>query len=157
LYVSLRALPRVLDQYCGLTGPDEFNYYELTEAIPWLTTGLEFVGVRVPPVQTLGPGGLMIQGDGVVRDQSPRPTGPVRIRNVIPGSPAQKAGVRPGDLIVKVGGHRPESTAFAASFRRLLPIQPGVPLTPQPGHGVSVQLTLLRSGRAAPLEVTVAP
>ncbi len=155
--VSLRALPRVLDQYSGLAGPQEFNYLDLNEATPWAATGLEFVGIAVPSLRLADPGVILLPGDGALHDRVVQPTGPVRIQTVIPGSPAQKAGVRPGDLIVKIDGRRPESPTFATLFRRLLPVQPGMPMNPQSPQASAAHLTLLRGGRSEPLEVTVAP
>ena len=155
LLVSLQALPRALDPYCGLTSPQEFRYLDLQEGVS--ATGLEFVGVTAPMLAGVVPGAGMVRGEVTFTFPPSGPAGPVRVQAVIPGSPAQRAGLRPADLIVKLDGRPPESPAFAGLLRRLLPPQPGLPTEPPAGLPPAVRLTLLRPGRAAPFDVTLAP
>jgi C-terminal peptidase prc len=155
LFVSLRALPRVMDPYCGVVGPQEFRYLEMPEGM--LATGLELAGVSAQPIQGIGAGGAMIRGEIVLTDPSGGPKGPVRVQNVIPGSPAQRAGLRPNDLIVKLGGQPPESPAYARLLRRLLPPQPGMPVETHTGPGDHTRLMVLRPGQAEALEVSLSP
>src|SRR5207247_6053645 len=125
---SLQALAGVLDPYCGLTVRREFQRLDLSENTP--NAGLEFVGVPLGPVGTavVFPGGGRIPPSDLPRAEPPViPAGPLRVLNVQPGSPGQKAGVRPGDLITRINGHPPESPGFANLFQRLRPIPPGTP------------------------------
>ncbi|HEY1376437.1 MAG TPA: S41 family peptidase [Gemmataceae bacterium] len=155
ILVSLQTLPRALDPYCGLAGRREFQRLDSFDNVA--NTGLEFVGVPLTPV---GPAALVPRGVRIVpsdpspADAQPAPAGPLRVQNVQPGSPAQRAGIRPGDLITRLNGLPPESPSFAALFQRLRPLQPGVPIE-QPD--APVRLTVLRPGRAEPLELAVAP
>jgi C-terminal peptidase prc len=151
--VSLQALPRVMDPHSGLTAPQDAGYLEKPEGVA--ATGLEFADVMVPVFTGFAPGGGLMRSDLMLTYRSAGTTGPARIRTVIPGSPAQRSGLRPGDLIVKLNGQPPEAPVFADLLRRLLPPQPGVPMDPPTG----LRLTLLRPGRSEPLEValTAAP
>lgn len=66
----------------------------------------------------------------------------VLVTAVVPGTPADRAGIRPFDLLVAVGG-RPVTTP--SSIRRALA-----------GAGRSVTVRLLRAGEARTLEIAVA-
>src|SRR5947207_249354 len=125
---ALPALPRGLDPHSGLAAPQDAGYLDLPEGVA--ATGLEFADTLVPVFSGLAPGGGLMRGDLVLTYRPAGTTGPARIRSVIPGSPAQRAGLRPGDLIVKLNGQPPEAPAFADLQRRLLPPQPGVPMEP---------------------------
>jgi carboxyl-terminal processing protease len=153
---SLQTLPRALDPYCGLTARREFQRLDLKESVP--NTGLEFVGVPLVPASTA----VVIQGGGRIvqtevdspESRSAPPAGPLRVEFVQPGSPAQKAGVRPGDLITRINGQPSEAPGFAALFQRLRPHQNGAPFDPA---GQPLRLTVLRPGREQNLELSVAP
>jgi S1-C subfamily serine protease len=67
----------------------------------------------------------------------------VKVAGVTPGSPAEKAGVRDGDLILKVGGQD------VANLRGFSEILRG--LTP----GETVKVVLVRAGAEQQLDVTV--
>jgi hypothetical protein len=68
----------------------------------------------------------------------------VKVAGVTPGSPAEKAGVREGDVLTELGG-RPiaDLKGFSGMLRELAP-------------GQTVQVVLERAGRKESLEVTVA-
>lgn len=68
----------------------------------------------------------------------------VRVADVLPGSPADKAGMRTGDALVQVEG-RMVSTLDMAEVGRLVRGREGVP----------VRLTLERDGAPAPIELIV--
>jgi carboxyl-terminal processing protease len=153
LMVSLRALPRVLDSYCGMTPRYEFQRLDLTEGT--LNAGLEFVGVPLAPAgQVGGPGHFPNDPNGTAPSgQPPRATGPLRVQSVNPGSPAQRAGLRPDDLVIRLDGNPPESAAFATAFERLRPVPSGTSAT----SGTKVRLTVRRAGRAVPFDVDLEP
>jgi C-terminal peptidase prc len=155
LLVALNALPRALDPYCGLTGPKEFQVLDQNGNVPH--TGLEFpLAPGMPSFVGLMPDGVRF-GQEPLRAVRPNlPGGPVRIIGVQPGSPGQKAGVRPGDLVIAVDGKPPEDPAFAAAFQRLLPVRSGVPVDFSTLTS-AVKLRLLRPERAEPFDVTIVP
>lgn len=66
------------------------------------------------------------------------------ITNPIPGSPAEKAGLKPGDQIIKVNGEDMTGVDPEAARRKV--IGPA---------GTSVHLTIARPGQAQPIEVDV--
>jgi C-terminal peptidase prc len=143
--VSLKALPRVLDPYCGLTPRQEFQRLDLTDGT--LNTGLEFIGIPlIAPGPTAVPAVPSMNGSV----ELPPPAGALRVARVQPGGPAQKAGVRPDDLIIRLNGHPPGSTEYIAATQRLRPIQPGTKYDPAP-----VTLTIRRRGHAEPIEAKV--
>jgi carboxyl-terminal processing protease len=120
-------------------------------------TGLEF------PLAPGMPSFVGLMPDGVRFGQEPQrsiranlPGGPVRVTGVQPGSPGQKAGVLPGDLVIAVDGKPPEDPGFAAAFQRLLPIRTGVPVD-FPSLTAAVKLRILRPDRAEPFEVSIVP
>jgi carboxyl-terminal processing protease len=154
LQVSLQALPRALDPYCGLTSRREFQRLDLTDGTP--NTGLEFVGVPLVPVgPALVPNRRIVPSDGIPQEaQQPAPAGPLQVQNVQPGSPAQRAGVRPGDLIIRINGHPTDSPVFQKLFQRLRPLLPGMPFDPSESP---LRLAILRPDRPEPTEVVVGP
>jgi carboxyl-terminal processing protease len=151
LIVSLEALPRVLDPYCGLTPRQEFQRLDQNDGM--LNTGLEFVGVPLPPVRpAVVPGRIRGDVTNISTDEaSPHPAGPLRVARVQPGSPAQRAGIRPGDMIVRINDEPPESPRFAALVQRLRPVPIGTPNAESPQR-----LTIVRPGRTDPIRVPVA-
>ena len=150
LIASLRALPRALDPYCGLLGPREFLTFEDGERAPFV--GLEFPLLQAPQTMiNVFPGGGRI-GDPIRPSLEGLPAGPVRITAVQPGSPGQKAGIRPGDLIIAIDGRPPEDPGFAAAFQRLQPIRTAFD---ERVATAPIKLKLLRPGRPEPMEIVV--
>ena len=84
--------------------------------------------------------GQATAGIGIVRTPEP----PLTILRVLPGTPAEEAGLRPGDQIVAIDGVTPEQVGGQA-FRRLLTGEAGTPVT----------LTVNRPGLSEPFEVTI--
>jgi carboxyl-terminal processing protease len=85
LMVSIRAMCKTLDPYTSLMTGEELVRVNQEENSHGL--GMEFY--------------------------KPEGNGPLKIKNVLPGSPAQKAGLRPEDLITQINGLPPE-TGFIA-------------------------------------------
>jgi C-terminal peptidase prc len=52
--------------------------------------------------------------------QEPVGSGPIRIKNVLPGSPAQKAGLRPEDLITQINGLPPDTGFIALGIPQMM-------------------------------------
>ena len=154
LIASLRALPRALDPYCGVLGPKEFLTFEDGERAPF--AGLEFPLSQSPQsAVNVFPGGNRL-GDPIRPMRDGLPAGPIRIAAVQPGSPGQKADVRPGDLIVAIDGRPPEDPGFSAALQRMQPIRSGVAFDPRVAAS-PIKLRLLRPSRPEPVDVTVTP
>lgn len=81
-------------------------------------------------------------GRGQDGEGKPIVTGPVKINDVVPGSPAERAGVRPGDAITHVNG----------SDISKLPLDEVINLV-RGKSGTSVELTITRDGK--PLNFTI--
>lgn len=86
LVASIRAMCKTLDPYTTLITGDEL--------------------VRVNQEETN-------QGFGLEFFEYPG-TGPLRIKNVLPGGPAQKAGIRPGDVITHINDQMPNVKGLLA-------------------------------------------
>jgi C-terminal peptidase prc len=154
LIASLRALPRALDPYCGVLGPKEFSTFEDGERAPF--AGLEFPLSESPQsAVNVFPGGNRL-GDPSRPLRDGLPAGPIRIAAVQPGSPAQKADVRPGDLIIAIDGRPPEDPGFSAAFQRMQPIRSGVAFDPRVA-AAPIKLRLLRPSGTEPIDVTITP
>lgn len=76
-------------------------------------------------------------------------SGPVLVKHVVPGGPAQRAGLRPGDEITHVDGMAVDGTQAAAARIRL---REGTRDQPEPRP---VRLTVCRAGRKLPRNLTV--
>jgi carboxyl-terminal processing protease len=118
LLASCRAMMRMLDPYSGIiTGED------------------------------LRRGNGVDQQDGVgVELADNAGVGPLLIKTVLPGGPAQVAGVRPGDEITHVDG---KEVKGRSSGEILLLLNRGAP-SPTEAPSSSVRMTLLRLGKSAP-------
>lgn len=117
------------------------------EALP----GQRLVGNMFVPVSALEPifGDLLAYGR---RQDTPRPwlgvnvreeQGRLLVERVTPRSPAESAGVRPGDQIVGVGGQR--FSTLAEFYRKLWALGPA---------GVAVPLEVMRGTQVQPLTIT---
>jgi C-terminal processing protease CtpA/Prc len=94
-------------------------------------------------------------GTPVHRDAPPPASFPWRVRRVIPGSPAQQAGVRPGDVITHLNGSEVTAETAGKLFAEFAYPPAGFdPMTGQPAL-VRRTLTLRRDGAAGPVKVTV--
>ena len=155
LVVSLQALPRALDPYCGLAPQHEFQRLDLNDNT--LNTGLEFVGAPLLPIVP-----DVLPNRAIRREVSeptpadaspPAPAGPLRVARIQPGSPAQQAGIRPGDMVIQIDGEVPGSRGFATMFQRLrpIPLSPTGAVTPD----TSRRLTIMKRGQSEPIVATV--
>jgi carboxyl-terminal processing protease len=88
LFASIRGLLKLLDPYCGLTSNREWMRSSADDLAPGF-------GFEVNP--NLG-------------------VGPLVVKDVVPGSPAQKAGLRPGDRITQIGGKQVNAAANAEAL-----------------------------------------
>ncbi len=94
-----------LEDLSRLTLPVAYPTYELTVRRAGRT-----VQMTLPASQGDFPATLSAEKPGILLE--PRARG-LRIEDVIPGSPAHRAGLKPGDRLLTVGGRRPRSLAAA--------------------------------------------
>jgi carboxyl-terminal processing protease len=121
LEISLRAALQSLDRYCFLTTSDAYH----------ATHTKDKDGV-----------GLELETNVVA--------GPLRVKAVLPGSPAQIAGVRPGDQITEMNGQSlqgKKAVLSEAVWRRLA----------EGSKNQSFRITILRTGQKKPRRITLAP
>lgn len=122
----------------GTTGPRWGRYQvEYATGLRWLTPSGYFGPVPAP-------------------NAVPPPVAlPWRVKRVIPGSPAQLAGVRPGDAITHLNGTAitPQNAAKLFAEFAFPPGVPG-PGLPMPA-GIQRKFTLARSGELEPISVEV--
>jgi C-terminal peptidase prc len=137
IMASINALNRVLDPYCGFAGPREFRTLFDNDSYG---TGIEFENAPLPN-NTIAP--EIPQRPGVVLTM-PRGTtwsglpDVLQVKTVIPGSPAQRAGLRPGDLVAKIDGKPCSATDASRYFRGFYPNAPDT----MPGTPAAKPLTL---------------
>ena len=141
IVISLKALPRVLDPYCGIPTAAELrrSYGDQTQLLVGLELESAFDNSPVVGEDEILPRGVR-----------PRPaprSGPFRIVNVLPGSPAQRAGIKPGDLLTHIDDKPLEGPQVAALLQRLL--QAG------DGDGSELVFTISRPGQPKPLRLEV--
>lgn len=67
-------------------------------------------------------------------------TQPLRVKGVEPGSPADRAGLRPGDVLLRIGGHTFTAAGGGSYLRGLRP-------------GQSLPVDLLRDGRQVTVQI----
>lgn len=142
LFLSIRGMTRVLDPYSGLVEGKEWTRGSADDSAPGL--GLELA-------ENLG-------------------VGPLVVKNVVPGGPAQRGGLRPGDRITHVHGKAVQGKA--SPFRLTsapkggppaVPPPPGaaVPVLPQGpaprAEAVPVVLTFVRADDDTPRKVRLEP
>jgi carboxyl-terminal processing protease len=129
LRLSLQSMLKCLDPYCALVGADELRRAQV-------------------PEQSRYDLGLDVAEDGNL--------GILRIKSVVLGSPAQRAGLRPGDQITHVQGEAVDPESYAG-FATLLHSLPGeAPIARDPGgQSANVLLTVRRNSDAKPREITL--
>jgi len=138
LLISMKSLPRALDPYCGVPTNNELRRSMNSETNVGL--GIEFD----LPAETV-PNPFDVEGMPVSRSV---PNGPFRIANIIPGSPAQRGGLRPGDVVTHVGGQATTGDQGPLLMRRLMN---------NDGRSVELSVTVKRPGRAEPLTLPMTP
>jgi C-terminal peptidase prc len=145
IVISLKALPRVLDPYCGLvTGEDSRRANRYTEDPTRQNAGMELESVPDAAQLPMAP---QPGFPGQPSAPSKSIQGPFRIRLVVPGGPAQRAGVRNGDLLTHIDGHRLEGDYVSQRLQRLNKLTPG--------GSPEMRLTVQRPGVAAPIVLTL--
>jgi C-terminal peptidase prc len=120
LEVSLWAALKALDPYCFLTNGDSYSTNTSSER----------------------------EGVGLELDDRVR-AGPLRVKTVLPGGPAQRAGIRPGDLITHLEGQSLAGTSTVeseATWKRLVAARNG-----------SFHLAIQRPGMKRPRKLTLEP
>jgi carboxyl-terminal processing protease len=136
LLASVAALPRTLDAHCGLMPTTEFRNPGENEYGP----GFELDGDTGGSGLRRPLGGEMLVGSV--------PPLPFRIAEVKPGSPAQRAGLKPGDILTRLDGE-PITAATALTAYQTLYL-PG-PREPER----ELLLTVARRGWGVPREVKI--
>ncbi len=140
LWASIRSVPRALDPYCGVPQPGDRRNMSLSQMYG---AGFEFESLPEPVVTLLE----------ASRDSAPAriplSRGPARISSVIPGSPAQRAGIRPGDILTAIERHPIDSPDGIKLFPKLIHLESPEPLT--------FTLTIRRPVSETTLVVKVSP
>ena len=142
-FAAAQAIPRALDPYCGLVPASDFN----TQVDFTVGFGFELDGEigaptgvrRIPPASGFpGPS-----------TQRP-PSTPFRIVRVHPGSPAQRAGLRPGDVITRIDDRSVTAESGLTIWQEVLlaPVDPGNPR--------ESTFSVLRQGSDKPIKIAVA-
>lgn len=100
-----------------------------------LASGPGYVGIQMAPTQLVLP-------------REDRVTGGVSVQAVVPGTPAEHGGIKPGDIIVSLDGRKWSAEEAVDQFRE------GV-ASKRPG--AKVKLGVLREGEVRVVEVVLAP
>jgi carboxyl-terminal processing protease len=127
---SVRGMIKLLDPYCGLTSNREWSRGSADEVAPGF-------GFELTP--NLG-------------------VGPLVVREVVPGSPAQKAGLRPGDRITHIAGQAVNAATDAEALLLVggpQPVPPPVPPPMPPRGAANPTAAVARPVTPRPLELTV--
>lgn len=161
--VSANALKRVLDPYCGFPPPRDFRAFFDQEVN---SIGIEFANGPNP----VEPNSLDRTGRNGLR---PSPLMPERwtplpstllVKTVIAGSPAQRAGIRPGDLVTKIDG-QPCSRLNSETYQRLFArtsadsiiVAPNFPDAPFPAQTRPAKVEVHRDSFSSPMIVSLEP
>jgi C-terminal peptidase prc len=148
MVLAMQALPRALDPYSGVVPSRDQD--PRTEDGDLVGVGLEFP--LAPPQPTMR--GVVLDPPPMMFDERPArlsgPAGPIRVTNVIPGGPAERAGMRPGDLVVKIDGLSPEAPAFQMALKSLQHILIGTQF--QFANAREVRVMVVRDAVPGPLE-----
>jgi C-terminal processing protease CtpA/Prc len=116
---SVNGLSRVLDPYCGFIKPREFTLDTDGE----FGTGIQFNNVPSPTAvdqQSGRPVPLQVTELGQVPAS-------LLVKQVIPGGPSQRAGLRPGDTILKIDGRSCEQVTWAQIYATFFPTNADLP------------------------------
>ncbi|HEV3146668.1 MAG TPA: S41 family peptidase [Gemmataceae bacterium] len=141
MIISLKAIPRVLDPYCGVATPAELRRSYGDQTQHPLGLELESAFDNTP---------ILAEDEILPRGARPRPvlrSGPYRISNVAPGSPAQRAGIKPGDLLTHIDDKPLDGPQASGLLQRLLQVGEG--------DGSKIIFTLTRAGQSKPLHLEV--
>lgn len=141
LFVAAQAMPRTLDPYCGLVPASDFN--SPTD----FTVGFGFeldgeIGIS-NGVRRIAPGSGA-PGPGTQQ----APPIPFRITRIYPGGPAQRAGLRPGDVIAQVDGRNVTAETGLTIWQEVL-LMPVDPTSPR-----DTVFVVLRKGSDKPLKIS---
>lgn len=140
LWASLRAVPRALDPYCGVPQPGDRRSLSIAQMYG---AGLEFDSLPDSLAAVLE------QSRDSITFRVPVSRGPARVAAVVPGSPAQRAGVRPGDVLTTIDQHPLDSPQGIKLFPKLLQLEsPDV---------VTMSLTFERPSRGSTFTVQLTP
>ena len=162
LFAAVNGFKHATDPYCGLASPRVNTFVSVDYDF---NLGFELDGAggsrmsiyrmeRGVATGTLPPTGLF--GPIPKADAVPSPARyPWNIRRVIPGSPAQRAGLKPGDVLTHLAGVEITAENANAQFVRLA--EPGgAPIDPNTGRPLPVKRTFkFKRGNAAPFEVVL--
>jgi len=141
IVISLKAIPRVLDPYCGIPTAKEVrrSYGDQTQ---------DLIGLELESAFDNTP--VLTEDEIMPRGARPRPmprNGPFRILDVLPGTPAQRAGIKPGDLLTHIDDKALEGPQVAALLQRLLQANDG--------SGIKIAFTVVRPGQPKPMRIEV--
>lgn len=129
LLVSCRGMMTILDPYCELITAAERGVGDVTE---------HNFGVGIELAPSVG-------------------VGPLIVRAVVPGGPAQRAGVQPGDRISRIDGKEVKGLSSVQALAALNGPSPEMLAQAGPASPLvafhSVKFTLTREGLPAPFEV----
>jgi carboxyl-terminal processing protease len=140
LLISLRALPRVLDPYCGIVYANDRRAYG-ESMVSGVGLDFETTPLQFNPTQDF---------DMPARTTRQAPQrGPARVALVHPGGPAQRAGVRPGDVLTHIDDKPLDSLEGAELFQRLSNVDAA--------NRAKLKLTLRRIGQDKPLHFELDP
>ncbi|VTS00882.1 S41 family peptidase [Tuwongella immobilis] len=142
LIQSLEAIGARLDPYCGIVPSSEFSIAgDVTSGY-----GFELVGQTTGPAKNFRRGGIPLAPSLRLL---PEPLAfPWRVQQVIPGSPAQIAGMKPDDILTEIDGVPIREANSAEVLRRLL--QPASPTT-------RTRFQILRKGSPEPRTLVISP
>jgi C-terminal peptidase prc len=137
IYASLRTLPNALDPFSGLEAPDD---HRLGDRDQLTGVGIKF---EKDPVDLNEPEQERFTTPPKQNDQWTKHVGPVRVAYVYPGSPAQRAGIRPGDVLSQIQDFPLETPGGLQLYPRLFDQSDGVTQT--------LKLTFERAGLDHPI------